>query len=526
MKYHFASRLSLVGHILFFLSAISYAQESHFFRLNGEEVFQKDCLPGEVLSLPARLGVPEEKCHYFLEEISLAAEDDGKYYWSLPVTEDLNYAYRQPIAVKICNDDIHFLQDYDYDSIIHLKKPPNGFVLKRAMPFQESAVESSLILPEQLVMFVSLAYITPPIWELSQPAQVCIIIHQVLPNDTDATSDIAITWDFKEAIVEELESPVPSFILSVSLDGKRTAEISHVDIKLEGNMLKNISDDSVFDFPPGEYILDIQVDGITFPVFWHQKENSLPYRVFFFQSFDRKKYSFGRMTYFRSLNLSGGVITDPSSAMFCDAEGPVTGGWCLGTISDNFQHKVERIISAILAMQNISQPQVLCVGSSAGGFMALKMAEYFQEVNIAAFNPQVDCPKYNKRNVEHILRCSGCSLDSITPEFGKRMIIHPQIVNNHRCIFYSQNVFDPQYKVHFLPFLQQIEQDSDMLGILSRRTLKNIRFYPFRNGLNAFTIADPISGHFAIGRDFELPIIDNVLRSMARQAQRPRSDAP
>ncbi|MDR2420226.1 MAG: hypothetical protein LBD40_02870 [Puniceicoccales bacterium] len=101
------------------------------------------------------------------------------------------------------------------------------------------------------------------------------------------------------------------------------------------------------------------------------------------------------------------------------------------------------------------------------------------------------------------------------------MIIHPEkVVNRKRIIIYTQSVADtPHYRGHFLPFLQQIEQDSDMLGILSRRTLKNIHFYQFRNGLNAFKIADPISGHFAIGRDFELPIIDSVLQFMAEQAQ-------
>jgi hypothetical protein len=375
-------------------------------------------------------------------------------------------------------------------------------------------------------VFTSLAYISPPLWDALQPVQICIIVYQILPNDTDETSITGIAWNFKEAITEPPESPIPSFILPVPLDGKPTAEIPHVDIKLERDVLKKASDDSVFDFPPGEYILEIQVDGTTFPVFWHQKENSLPYRVFFFQSFDRKKYSFGRMTYFRSLNVSGGVITDPSSALFYDTEGPVLGGWCLGTISDNFQRKIARIISAIMTMQNISQPRILLMGSSAGGFMALKMAEYFQEVNIAVFNPQIDCLKYHKRNIERILCCSGYSQDSVSSEFRERMIIHPQIVNDHRCIFYSQNAFDTQYRKHFLPFLQQIEQDSGMLEILSHEALKDIHFYPFHKGLNAFIIADPVSGHGAIGRDFELPIIDSMLRFMAEQAQESSSDAP
>jgi hypothetical protein len=435
--------------------------------LDREEVLQKSCLPEEISSLKERLGISEENCHYFLEEISLAEEDGGNFYWSLPVAEDLNYAYRQPVAVKIYHDTIHFLQNYDYNPAIHVRQFPNDFVLKRAMPFQEKAIENRLALPvgQHSWVFVSLVYIPSSMWGTSQLAQLCTIIHQVTGPSGGA---FGMIWNFQGAIPEPPECSVPSFILPTPLDGRPTAGIRHIAIKLEEDVLKSVSDNSVFAFPPGEYILDIQLDGVTFPVFWHQKENSPPYRVFFFQSFDRKKYSFGRMTYFRSLNVSGGVITDPSSAMFSGAEGPVLGGWCLGTISDNFQQKVAKIISTIAAMQDISQPRVLCMGSSAGGFMALKMAEYFPEVNIAVFNPQIDCLKYNKKNVEHILRCTNFC-DDIPPEFRRRMIADPMIVNNRRCIFFSQNVFDRQYEEHFLPFLQRIEQDSSMPEILSHK---------------------------------------------------------
>jgi hypothetical protein len=519
------SKYFAISLVRIFISMVSYAQESHFFKLNREEVLQKDCLPKEIFSLKECLGISEENCHYFLEEVSLAAEDGGKFYWSLPVTKDLNYAYRQPVAVKICHDGIHFLQDYDYDSIIHVKKFPNGFVLKQVIPFQEKATDSCLVLaPEQSSVFVSLAYIAATLSDISQPEQLCIIIHQVLSNNTDEASDVGLTWRFKETITEAPGSSIPSFILPVPFDGRPTAEIPHVDIKLEGNTLKNVSDDSVFDFPPGEYILEIQVDGTTFPVFWHQKENSPPYRVFFFQPFNIRKYFFTRMTYFRSLNVSGGVIADPSSTLFRDTKGPVAGGWYLGTISDNFQHKVARIISAILAMQDISQPQILCMGSSAGGFMALKMTECFLEANAIAYNPQIDCIKYSKENIWRILRCSGYSQDSIPSEFRERMVIHPKIVNKRRCVFYVQNIFDTHYREHLLLFLQQIEQDSGILRILSHKTLKDISFYPFHNGLNVFIIADPVNGHGALGRDFELPIIDSVLRFMAQQAQKPASD--
>ena len=535
----FRLKVVLYWSIFVFLSAVSHAQESHFFRLEREEVLQKGCLPEEVLSLKERLGVPEENCHFFFEEVSLMEEDGGKFYWDLPVAEELNYAYRQPVAVRICHDTVHFLQDYDYDSVVHLKKFPNGFVLKRAMPFQERATDDCLVLaPKQSLMFVSLTYITPPLWDTPQPVQICIIIHQVLP--TDGTSDVSLTWNFKEAIAEAPKPSIPSFILPVPLDGRPTAEIPHVDIKLEGSVLKKVSDNSVFTFPPGEYILKIQVDGVTFPVFWHQKENSLPYRVFFFNaiSYDQEQRSlfFNRMTYPRFLNTSGGCLLDASALLASESGDPklFSGMWFLGTASDNFHLKFAKIIRTIIGMQNIPERNVLLMGSSMGGFMAFKMAEYLTESSVFSYNPQIDYPVYTTSNTwrkgygERVFQylCGSVNLLYCPFELRNRMIIHPKkVVNRKRIVLYIQNMADTHhYERHFLLFLHQVKRDPNIKDLLSEKI--RLPLSDFRHGLVVFLFNDPVSGHNSIGRDFELPIIDSLLRFMAGQMQNSTPNVP
>jgi hypothetical protein len=105
---------SFATFIFFDLCLQSYAAESRFFRLNGAEVLTREGIHreiGEIGAFLQQLGIDwhDLKCHFFLEEVSLAQEDRGSFYWSLPIAEDLSYSYRQPVGVKIFGDGVDIL---------------------------------------------------------------------------------------------------------------------------------------------------------------------------------------------------------------------------------------------------------------------------------------------------------------------------------------------------------------------------------------------------------------------------------
>ncbi|MDR0445381.1 MAG: hypothetical protein LBG98_03845, partial [Puniceicoccales bacterium] len=316
-------------------------------------------------------------------------------YYHPPADERLPHTYRQSIVVKIFGDGVRFAQDYDYSPTIRLRQLPHGFLLKRALSSQEKFSKNRLLLPTNFSgSFVSLCYVPKHSWvEEAGPALFVLILHQIVrPSGHQGTGDAnpEINWNTKEPTSDtDPLASISSFILETPLEGRPTSEIPHITLKLEDGQLQNL-DGSDFNFPVGERILDIQLDGVTFPVFWHQKENSPPYRVFFFNGAGAQNAIFGRMSYLRELNLSGGCLCDASAMLPPKDLDLVEGLWFVGTAQENFHPKFAYIIRTILQAQGISESHVLFMGSSMGGFMALKMAEYFSEAHIFTYNSQTD----------------------------------------------------------------------------------------------------------------------------------------
>jgi len=527
--------------------------EARFFRLKREEVVQKNCLPPELLAFPERLGIPEERCHFFLEEISLSPEDGNRFRWSLPAAEELACSYSQPVAVKIYGDGVQFLQEYDAGSAPLSRQFPNGFLLKKAFPY--------LIRENQLLLttappatFFSFCYLPHLGRDKRIPDRVCIILHQIFGSGERAAGIVGIgsgsgigsssDWVFREPIIDPLSS-IPGFILPTPLDGRPTAEIPHIALKLEDDKLKN-PDGSDFVFPIGEHILDIQLDGIKFPVFWHQKENSPPYRVFFFNGAwypNDGALHFERMTYCRFLNISGGCMCDVAFSVLFDA--PIgrqrlkrSAAWYLGSSIDNFHLKYKKIVLSFMKTQDFLEKSTLFAGSSMGGFMALKMAEHFSETGVLVFNPQTDYPTFIPSTLtdntwdtfhhEWILQhlAGSTELLYVSPELRNRMIVHPEkIVNSKRCIVYTQNKADTHhYEKHFLPFLHWVKQNPDISELLQYTAsgIQNLNFLNLQRGLQAIEYNDPNAGHNSPSRDFELSIIDRLLRFMVSQNARSR----
>jgi hypothetical protein len=91
-------------------------------------------------------------------------------------------------------------------------------------------------------------------------------------------------------------------------------------------------------------------------------------------------------------------------------------------------------------------------------------------------------------------------------------------------LYESENDYEDiyQYEEHFSLFLCHSKSVSGPRK--SYDIIQNPFVLTLHKGINYFVFADPVSGHGAIGRDFELPIIDSVLQFMARQAQGSTSD--
>lgn len=506
------------------------ALESHFFRLDPNEARTSDRLPEEARSYPARLDVPAEYCHYYSEEIILSSGED--FYWRLPADAQLSGHYSQLVAVKIFGHEVLFAYDYDVDSEILIRSLPHDFFLRRAMPLAERVTDNRLIPVSSAwpAQWVSLCYLPARQGNSPQPAQIVIIFHRLhREGEAGIPSD---EWHSRDALAEP--EPIPSFILPSPLAARSTA-VRSIALRFEDTSLKRADDGRDFDFPPGEYILDIQLDGASFHVFWHQKAEDSPYRVFFFNGASEGAWGdcFGRNDYFRHLAVSGACLRDDSHPHLLNTAprerrpNRVSEGICgigyIGTITENFHLKYEKIIRAILEKQGISESHVLFMGLSMGGFMALKMAEYFQEAHIFAYNFQSDFLELSEwsdswrahsRRVWRILNDSEERI-YLSPELRNRWLIHPElVVNDRRCVVCLVETKDTHHhQSQFLPFLHWVRQTPQIGELLYQSGyFHDPAFLELCVGLHA--IENDKAGHGGAGRELELRVIDRLLRHM------------
>jgi hypothetical protein len=544
--------------------------ESHFYQLDQEEFLAKVPLlvkeAAELRSWQARLGIADEDCLCSLEEISLAEEERAgatEIYFHLPADERLPHAYRQPIAVKIIGEGVRFAQDYDYSPTFRSRQLPHGFLLKRALSAQEKSSNNRLRLSANFSgNFVSLNYVPGHSWSgEAGPTRLVLILHQICgPGGQAAGTTLRqvqesgernvgipegipeVSWNSKEPVLDsDPLASIPSFFLETPLEGRPTAEIPHIALKLEDGQLQNLNG-SPFEFPIGEHILDIRLDGVTFPVFWHQKTDSPPYRVFFFNGagvLNDGQIHFGRMTYFRFLDISGGCMCDAAFPVLFsgypkDQQPPMASSWYLGTAAENFHPKFAQIILTLTEVQHIPESNVLLMGDSMGGFMALKMAEYLPYAHAFAANSQVDFLTYNSQAKglynPPLLYYLVQSTDPLylSPELRNRMIVDTEkCTNSQRIILYIQNKPDTHhYSKHFLPFLHWTRQNPQTRDLLFYHISPGeLKIPPLHQGVNAIEFSDPKIGHCTLTKDFELFIIDRMLRFMVQQNAARSSDS-
>jgi hypothetical protein len=168
----------------------------------------------------------------------------------------------------------------------------------------------------------------------------------------------------------------------------------------EGNRVIKINLDSsnlrevLSTLQAGPYLLDIQYENLNFPIFHFHKipnDYTLPrrasFRVFFFNGYTLQTVdsaTIQRSSYCRFLDISAYHIPDITPAL------NDKGVWYSGALGSNLQSIYADIISKILEAEEIPQRNVLFMGSSMGGFMALKMAGYFPEASVLVYNPQVN----------------------------------------------------------------------------------------------------------------------------------------
>lgn len=242
----------------------------------------------------------------------------------------------------------------------------------------------------------------------------------------------------------------------MSLKDKRvtTVEFEHINFEI----LKKASPD----------ILKVMKDGVDFYFKINLKEHSNKAIVFSNGAYNPKKSA--PPVFMRSKWLN-----DYDSTCICVDDRTLHGkdvrvGWGIGTPDRYYLLDMSSIIKKILKQINVTSPNVIYFGSSAGGFMSLMFSILHKNSNAIVNNPRIYAYKSSSINSIYKGLFPGLTPQKINKKYGGRLSV-TYLMNKRN---YVPNVLyilnrdsKSDYQEQYIPFIKMAEKYNINLSKIS-----------------------------------------------------------
>ena len=219
----------------------------------------------------------------------------------------------------------------------------------------------------------------------------------------------------------------------------------------------------------GEKTFQVVSNNIQFSFYGSFKEESRRVAVFLPGATNRKygEYDFQRHSWGKELEGFDCVFfSDPS----IKKENDLTLGWFQYS-EDNFGiTALVEVIKSLLEAKKIDSSELLIFGSSGGGFVSLKLSEFFDQALVIAINPQIYLYNYTQSFYKKMIDLcyEGRSSAYVKLNYLDRCVFNWKDVERKNPIFIVQNIYDEKHMLrHLNPFIKKeklIAQDIDCLG--------------------------------------------------------------
>lgn len=174
---------------------------------------------------------------------------------------------------------------------------------------------------------------------------------------------------------------------------------------------------------------------------------------------DRSKVfpNFQRISWINDLDDNIIITNDPTLKLDSDLQL----GWFQYSSKVNYFFRFAEMLKKVCSKMGFSQDTIIFYGSSAGGYVSLKLACYFPNSYAVVNNPQTDWTKFYEPSVCKLLSVSyKCKSVS---EYKENYKNEDYVVDTFRRIGYVPKIFFLQnshdqfhYVNHFLPFCNDI----------------------------------------------------------------------
>nr|AEQ62034.1 WnmC [Neisseria meningitidis] len=249
-------------------------------------------------------------------------------------------------------------------------------------------------------------------------------------------------------------------------------------------------------------------DNVTFTFFGNFFQDKKKKIVFFFPgATNRSKSKFDMQRFSWSSELN-----DVETVFFADPtykpNNDLSIGWFQHTYKDFGIDALEKLIRHITALKGYAQDEMVFFGSSAGGFVSLKLAERFDKSDAICINPQIYLPKYSRDFYQHLLSVCypGLSEQEVLERFGDRIAVTKDLSQNTGRIIIFQNQYDENHmKNHIGYYLKNHNL------INCRLSFENYSPENVENGLSVVIYQDEKLGHSPPSKEITLQWIQDLL---------------
>jgi hypothetical protein len=200
------------------------------------------------------------------------------------------------------------------------------------------------------------------------------------------------------------------------------------------------------------------------------------------------------------------MLDDPSIT----TDNELSIGWFQGNSGANLYLDLCGLVRDVCAQLNLSEDRVIFFGSSAGGFVSLKMSEYINEASVIAINPQLFLHEFYENKYRQMLRC--CYPNKALA--GIEVLVHDVFSITRSdfgrddsgvvCVF--QNKADKFHvENHLRPYL------SEACSVSYFNVCNFEDDFPSpNNGLNVYYYLDDVAGHSPPNRKDTRFLITNI----------------
>ena len=308
------------------------------------------------------------------------------------------------------------------------------------------------------------------------------------------------------ALSEEAEREALKYLSSFKGLNFMDKIVEEVPNRVLGNLINvNRTSFNRYDLLEGEYTYAYLFKNLRLNFYGHIKKNSKKLTIMLPGAVNRSKtiYNFQRHSW--SDDVEGSVISflDPTVS----EQNDITIGWFQGDKDIYAVPVLIDFIKTILKLNDTVEENLTILGSSAGGFSALKIADSFLNSRIVAINPQTRVYNYFIKDYSKLVKWIDPEL---TPEQAKesyyeRLKVTINIDKRLRPIEYYQNTADTHHvKHHLKPLLNSLNENSyeSIVGlnqIFGTNLMLKVVYY-----------TDPENGHSPPSKSQTITILNNV----------------